>query len=139
MKYPKGGGFKRGGKKGSNDSDPFFEQETKKRRKVSYDDEDIESIDSDAEENGFNGEDRKEADVAEEEDEFADETAGEKRKRLAEAYLLRTREAQRKQREERDDDEDDEDDEDYDGDIVKTLMKKQQEDSGRVRRAIASR
>ncbi|KAJ4868106.1 U3 snoRNP-associated protein-like YAO [Raphanus sativus] len=133
MKYPKGGGFKRGGKKGSNDSDPFFEQETKKRRKVSYDDEDIESIDSDAEENGFNGEDRKEADVAEEEDEFADETAGEKRKRLAEAYLLRTREAQRREREELDDDEDNDDD-----DIVKTLMKKQQEDSGRVRRALAS-
>lgn len=134
MKHPKGGGFKRGGKKGSTDADPFFEQETKKRRKVSYDDEDIESIDSDAEENGFHGEDRKGA-AEEEEDEFADETAGEKRKRLAEALLLRTREAQRRQREERDDD--DEDDED--DDIVKTLMKKQQEDSGRVRRAIASR
>ena len=136
MKYPKGGSIKRGGKKGSNDRDPFFEQETKERRKVSYDDEDIESIDSDAEENGFHGEDRKGVDEAaeEEEDEFADETAGEKRKRLAEALLLRTREAQRRQREERDDDEDDEDD-----DIVKTLMKKQQEDSGRVRRAIASR
>ncbi|CAH8332786.1 unnamed protein product [Eruca vesicaria subsp. sativa] len=142
MKYSKGGGgFKRGGKKGSSDVDPFFEQETKKRRKVSYDDEDIESIDSDADENGFDGEDRKGAEEAaeEEEDEFADETAGEKRKRLAEAFLLRTREAQRRQREERDDDDDDEDDEDVeDGDIVKTLMKKQQEDSGRVRRAIAS-
>ncbi|KAF3546975.1 hypothetical protein DY000_02001911 [Brassica cretica] len=140
MKHPKGGGFKRGGKKGSTDSDPFFEQETKKRRKVStYEDEDIESIDSDAEENGFNGEDRKGVDEAaeEEEDEFADETAGEKRKRLAEALLLRTREAQRRQREERDDDDDDDED-DEDDDIVKTLMKKQQEDSGRVRRAIAS-
>ncbi|KAJ0250198.1 WD40 repeat-containing protein [Hirschfeldia incana] len=139
MKY--GGGFKRGGKKSSTDSDPFFEQETKKRRKVSYDDEDIESIDSDAEENGYNdGGDRKGADeAAEEEDEFADETAGEKRKRLAEAFLLRTREAQRRQREERDDDDDEDDEEDDDdGDIVKTLMKKQQEDSGRVRRAIAS-
>ncbi|KAL0845625.1 hypothetical protein Bca101_018871 [Brassica carinata] len=141
MKYPKGGGFKRGGgKKGSNDVDPFFEQETKKRRKVTYDDEDIESIESDDEENGFKGEGRKGAEEAaeEEEDEFADETAGEKRKRLAEALLLRTREAQRRQREERDDDDDEDDEEDYDGDIVKTLMKKQLEDSGRVRRAIAS-
>ncbi|KAF3568600.1 hypothetical protein DY000_02013997 [Brassica cretica] len=80
MKYPKGGSIKRGGKKGSNDRDPFFEQETKKRRKVSYDDEDIESIESDAEENGF-AEDKREA---EDEDEFADETAGEKRKRVQE-------------------------------------------------------
>ncbi|KAH0910386.1 hypothetical protein HID58_033707 [Brassica napus] len=60
MKYPKGGSIKRGGKKGSNDRDPFFEQETRKRRKVSYDDEDIESIESDAEENGF-AEDKREA------------------------------------------------------------------------------
>ena len=127
MKYPKGGSIKRGGKKGSNDRDPFFEQETKERRKVSYDDEDIESIESDAEENGF-AEDKREA---EDEDEFADETAGEKRKRLAEALLKRTREARQREREERDDDDDD--------DIVKTLMKKQQEETGRVRRAIASR
>ncbi|KAJ4876475.1 U3 snoRNP-associated protein-like YAO [Raphanus sativus] len=132
MKYPKGGGFKRGGKKGSNDRDPFFEQETKKRRKVGYDDdEDIESIDSDAEENGF-AEDKREANEAEDEDEFADETAGEKRKRLAEALLKRTREARRRELEERDDEEDDDDD------IVKTLMKKQLEETGRVRRAIAS-
>ncbi|KAF8112181.1 hypothetical protein N665_0066s0055 [Sinapis alba] len=138
MKYPKGGGFKRSGKKGSNDSDPFFEQETKKRRKVSYDDEDIESIESDVEENGFSEEKRGVDEAEEEDDEFADETAGEKRKRLAEALLKRTREAQRREREERDDD-DDEDDEEDDDDIVKTLMKKQLEDNGRVRRAIASR
>ncbi|KAL0712711.1 hypothetical protein Bca4012_019689 [Brassica carinata] len=140
MKYPKGGGFKRGGKKGSNDRDPFFEQETKKRRKVSYDDdEDIESIESDAEENGFAEGKRGVEEAEDEEDEFADETAGEKRKRLAEALLKRTREAQRRAREERGDDDDDDDDEEDDDDIVKTLMKKQLEDTGRVRRAIASR
>lgn len=133
MKYPKGGSIKRGGKKGSNDRDPFFEQETRKRRKVSYDDEDIESVESDAEENGFT-EDKREANEAEDEDEFADETAGEKRKRLAEALLKRTREARQRERDDDDDDDDEEDD-----DIVKTLMKKQQEDTGRVRRAIASR
>uniref|UniRef100_A0A1J3G4R4 U3 small nucleolar RNA-interacting protein 2 n=2 Tax=Noccaea caerulescens TaxID=107243 RepID=A0A1J3G4R4_NOCCA len=136
----KGGGFKRGGKKGSDARDPFFEEETKKRRKVSYDDEDIESVESDAEDDGFNGgyEGGKGAEVAEEEDEFADETAGEKRKRLAHEFLKRVTDAKRKRREEGDDDSEDDDGDDNTG-LAKSLMKKQQEESGRVRRVIASR
>ncbi|KAG7557718.1 WD40-repeat-containing domain superfamily [Arabidopsis suecica] len=143
MKYnnekKKGGGSKRGGKKGSNERDPFFEEEPKKRRKVSYDDDDIESIDSDAEENGFTGgdEDGRRVDVeVVEEDEFADETVGEKKKRLTEDMLNRLREAKRREREEAGDDDDDEDD---DESIKKILMQKQQEESGRIRRVIASR
>ncbi|KFK32211.1 hypothetical protein AALP_AA6G211900 [Arabis alpina] len=144
-----GGSFKRGGgKKGSGFKDPFFEEESKKRRKVSYDDEDIESIESDAEEDGFKGGDgdvngfKETAEVEEEEDEFAGETAGEKRKRLVVTLLDNMKEARRKEREEKgsdDDDDDEDDDEDDDGRLVKTLMKKQQEDSGRIRRVIASR
>ncbi|KAG7553056.1 WD40 repeat [Arabidopsis thaliana x Arabidopsis arenosa] len=142
MKYnnekKKGGGSKRGGKKGSNERDPFFEEEPKKRRKVSYDDDDIESIDSDAEENGFTGgdEDGRRVDVeVVEEDEFADETVGEKKKRLTEDMLNRLREAKRREREEAGDDDDEDDDES----IKKMLMQKQQEESGRIRRVIASR
>ncbi|ESQ38055.1 hypothetical protein EUTSA_v10028589mg [Eutrema salsugineum] len=142
MKYEKkkGGGFKRGGKRGSSDRDPFFEEETTRRRKVSYDDEDIDSGDSDAEQDGFTGGDENgKVEEAEDEDEFADETAGEKRKRLAEGMLKRMREAQRREREEQDDDDDEDEEEDDTGRIAKTLMKKQLEDSGRVRRVIASR
>ncbi|KAL1216400.1 U3 snoRNP-associated protein-like YAO [Cardamine amara subsp. amara] len=131
----KGGSFKRSGKNSSIDNDPFFEQETKKRRKVSYDDEDIESVDSDAEENGFTGGDedsKKNEEVDEDEDEFADETAGETRKRLAEAFLERRREAKRRER-------DDDDEEDDDEGLKKSLMQNQLEESGRVRRVIASR
>ncbi|CAL9233098.1 unnamed protein product [Arabidopsis halleri] len=142
MKYnnekKKSGGSKRGGKKGSNERDPFFEEEPKKRRKVSYDDDDIESIDSDAEENGFTGgdEDGRRVDVeVVEEDEFADETVGEKKKRLTEDMLNRLREAKRREREEAGDDDDEDDDES----IKKILMQKQQEESGRIRRVIASR
>ncbi|CAA7046990.1 unnamed protein product [Microthlaspi erraticum] len=136
-----GGGFKRGGKKGSDARDPFFEEETKKRRKVSYDDEDIESVDSDAEDDGINGGygGGRGAEVAEEEDEFADETAGEKRKRLAHEFLKKVTEAKRKRREEGDDDSEDDDEDDDNTGLAKTLMKKQQEESGRVRRVIASR
>ncbi|KAG7546733.1 WD40 repeat [Arabidopsis suecica] len=121
----KGFGAKRIGKKSSIDRDPFFEEETKKRGKFNYDDEDIESVES--EEEGKVGE--------EIEDKFSHETVGEKRKRLVEETLDRIEEAKRKEREE----DDEEDDGVRDSLVVKTLMQEQLEKSGRVQRAIASR
>lgn len=138
----KGGGFKRGGKKSSIERDPFFEEENKKRRKVSYDDDDIESVESDLEENGFTGGDeasKKFEEVEDDEDEFAGETAGETRKRLAEVFLNRAREAKRRERDENDDDDEDDEEEEDDEGLRKSLMQNQLEESGRVRRVIASR
>ncbi|XP_010529361.1 PREDICTED: U3 snoRNP-associated protein-like YAO [Tarenaya hassleriana] len=129
---------RRGGKKGSIERDSFFEEESKKRRKVDYDDDDIESVESDEEENGFSGGGSGEEKA--EEDEFADETAGERRKRLAEETLRRIRDAKSKEMEELYEDEDrEEEDGVRDSLVAKALMQEQLEESGRVRRAIASR
>ncbi|XP_010537829.1 PREDICTED: U3 snoRNP-associated protein-like YAO [Tarenaya hassleriana] len=139
----KGFAPRRGGKKGSVERDPFFEEESKKRRKVDYDDEDIESMESDEDENGFSGggsggEEDKEDEEAE--DEFAHETAGERRKRLAEETLRRIREAKNKEMEELYDDEGrEEEDGVRDSLVAKALMQEQLEESGRVRKAIATR
>ncbi|CAE6185227.1 unnamed protein product [Arabidopsis arenosa] len=121
----KGFGAKRIGKKSSIDRDPFFDEETKNLGKFNYDDDDIESVES--EEEGKVGE--------EIEDKFAYETVGEKRKRFLEETSDRIEEAKRKEREE----DDEEDDGVRDSLVVKTLMQEQLEKSGRVQRAIASR
>jgi len=126
LEKKKGIGAKRRGKKSSIDHDPFLEEETEKRRKFNYDDDDdIESVES--EEEGKVGE--------EVEDEFAHETVGEKRKRLAEDTLNRIEEAKQREHEE-----DNEEDDDFrDSLVAKTLMQEQLEKSGRVRRANALR
>ncbi|KAG7542066.1 WD40 repeat, partial [Arabidopsis thaliana x Arabidopsis arenosa] len=121
----KGFGAKRIGKKSSIDRDPFFDEETKNLGKFNYDDDDIESVESE-----------EEGKVDEEiEDKFAHETVGEKRKRFLEETSDRIEEAKRKEREE----DDEEDDGVRDSLVVKTLMQEQLEKSGRVQRAIASR
>ncbi|KAF7842475.1 U3 snoRNP-associated protein-like EMB2271 [Senna tora] len=143
---------KKGGRKAkafSSNHDPFFSNESRKRRKVDDQIDDGE-IDSDGEEDGFfagdvgaEGEAR-EADVE-------DETEGEARKRIAEEHLKRLRDIARRKEEEREEEgegsgEDDDDNDDdvergggKDSLISQRLIKEQMEESGRVRRAFASR
>nr|AMP82913.1 U3 snoRNP-associated protein-like YAOH [Catalpa bungei] len=116
--------------------DPFFNGIEQKRRRKD-DDEDIESSDDDGGE--FNSEGGREEKEREEE---IEETPAEKKKRLADAFLESLREKERK----KDDDESEEDDEarreregERDSLIAKILQQEQLEESGRVRRAIASR
>ncbi|OVA06566.1 WD40 repeat [Macleaya cordata] len=124
------------------EQDSFFSHDSKRRRKLENDNgiiESEESDDDDEEEGRFNQANGGE----EEESEFAAETADEKRHKLAEAYLKKIREiAQREQEEE--DDEGGETDEDEkagkrDSMVAEMLQQEQLEESGRVRRLIASR
>ncbi|XP_022994784.1 U3 snoRNP-associated protein-like YAO [Cucurbita maxima] len=129
----------RGAKKGKNfplSKDPFFSSESRKRRKIV--DDEIESGESD-EDNGFVNE-------GAENEEFEEETADEKRKRLANEYLEKIREIARRGKEREDEEKDDDDDDDESGDeggkdslVAQILQQEQLEDSGRVRREIASR
>ncbi|KAF2293149.1 hypothetical protein GH714_037981 [Hevea brasiliensis] len=105
----KRGSVPRGNKRGNKfaiKDDPFFNTESKKRRKMGFQDDYIDSGESE-EENGVlsGGEERKE-DEDEEIDQFAQETADEKRQRMAKSYKL---------------------------------IQEQLEESGRLRRVIASR
>ena len=123
----------KGAKKGKNfplSKDPFFSSESRKRRKIV--DDEIESGESD-EDNGF---------VSAEDVEFEEETADEKRKRVASEYLEKIREIARreKEREDKEKDEDESGDEgEKDSLVAQILQQEQLEDSGRVRREIASR
>ncbi|KAI9122702.1 hypothetical protein K1719_006542 [Acacia pycnantha] len=136
---------KKGGRKGksfSSNRDPFFGDESRKRRKVEDRVVDGE-IESDEEEDGFfggasDGEEEAQGAVMEE------ETEAEARKRIAEDYLKKYRDIARKDKEERAEvgeksDDDDERDGEKDSLIAQKLIQEQQEDSGRVRRSLASR
>ncbi|EPS68304.1 hypothetical protein M569_06466, partial [Genlisea aurea] len=123
------------------EQDSFFEGSSRKRsRRFGGGDEYIASSDEDdGPENG-----RGEAeDVIEE----LEETPAEKKKRLADAFLLSLREKERRREEEEEErdlaEDDDERREEKEGKrdslILKTLQQEQLEESGRVRRAIASR
>lgn len=116
--------------------DPFFDEDSTKRRKVADDDE----IDSDSDEDGFL--DSKD----EPEYESEEETAAETKKRIAHEYLQKYRESVKKEKEQRDEEEDDDEDDDSEDDegvrdslVAQRLIKEQQEESGRIRKAIASR
>lgn len=111
-----------------NDDDPFFESDPKRRRRG--EDEEIEGVSSD--------DDRE---VSEEEKEEApEETADEVRYRIAKEYLQKVRALTQ-----RDEDEGNEEEgrEDKDGRrdslVAEKLLKDQLQDSGRIRRLIASR
>ncbi|XP_047312307.1 U3 snoRNP-associated protein-like YAO [Impatiens glandulifera] len=127
----------RGGKRSSVISqDPFFESEPKRRKKFD-EDEDIVSSEDDFEDDGkaFGGEDK----AVEEEEE---ETAAETRKRLAEAYLEKIRAIASREKENDDGMESGDEDEregERDSLVAKILQQEQLEESGRVRRLIASR
>ncbi|XP_023745277.1 U3 snoRNP-associated protein-like EMB2271 [Lactuca sativa] len=125
----------------SDKPDPFFDGDSKRRKKFVHDnDEDsIKSSDSD------DYEDRDVAAAVEDDGEgnemFEDENAVEKRKRLADAFLEKMRASLRKEEDE--DDEVDErggkEDGDRDSRVARMLQAQQLEDSGRVRKLIASR
>ena len=126
----------RGAKKGKNfplSKDPFFSSESRKRRKIV--DDEIESGESD-EDNAF-------VDEGAENEEFEEETADEKRKRLANEYLEKIREIARRGKEREDEEKDDDDESGDEGGkdslVAQILQQEQLEDSGRVRREIASR
>lgn len=122
------------------ENDPFFHDDNDlKRRKRFGDDEDIESSDDSEDIYGSDDEGR---DRNEEEEVEEEETAAEKRKRVAEAYLRSVRELERKEDEEREDgDEEDRKEREAmrDSRMADRLQQEQMEESGRVRRAIASR
>lgn len=132
---PKGGARK--GKQFS--EDPFFMTESKKRRKIADDLDVIDSGESDEEPYGLPGSDS-EAEMA------AEETAGEKRQRIAKAVMDKVRELQRKKEEDEEEEEveegihrESEKEGLRDSLVAKILQQEQLEESGRVRRAMASR
>ncbi|XVE89353.1 hypothetical protein DITRI_Ditri19aG0195300 [Diplodiscus trichospermus] len=131
---PKGGPK---GKKFSINNDPFFETEGKKRRKMDYDDDDIESGDSEEEAEILGASDASGGE--EKQDDEDEETPGEIRKRMATELLDKMRAIARKEKEDKDGDEDEEDEEDKDSLVAKILQQEQLEESGRVRRVVASR
>ncbi|MCD7465179.1 hypothetical protein HAX54_000744 [Datura stramonium] len=130
----------KGKKRYSVENDPFFDDDNDlKRRKRFGDDEDIESSD-DSED--IYGSDDEGVDRNEGKEEEEEETAAEKRKRLAEAFLHSVRESKRKEEEEREigDEYDREEREAMRDSLVANILQQEQmEESGRVRRAIASR
>ncbi|KAK7303556.1 hypothetical protein RJT34_14463 [Clitoria ternatea] len=115
--------------------DPFFADDNRKRRKPNHDDD--AEIESDFEEDEFFA--SADADADEESEE---ETGAEARKRIAQDYLRKVREIAQKEKEREDGEEVEEDDDEEgarDSLVAQKLIKEQQEESGRVRRAIASR
>ncbi|PRQ29629.1 putative transcription factor WD40-like family [Rosa chinensis] len=135
---PKGGrGGAKKGKRQSFKEDPFFTNESKKRLKY---DEDIRSDESsDDERNDAVGSGEEEEEEAAEE--IIEETPGEKKLRLTKEYLKRLGEHERKKKEDEDDDSDDDSEKEGDRDslVAKVLQQQQLQDSGRLRRSIASR
>ncbi|KAF3450305.1 hypothetical protein FNV43_RR06385 [Rhamnella rubrinervis] len=130
------------GKKFSIDDDSFFSPESKKRQKVGGGGKRdiIESSDSDDEfVGGSDGDGGEEAEA----EESVKETVGEIRKRLAKAQLEKLRQIDLKYKEEDDDDEGGSDKEIEEGQrdslVAQILQQQQLEESGRVRRTLASR
>ncbi|KAL8045589.1 hypothetical protein ABFX02_08G124300 [Erythranthe guttata] len=125
----------------SNDHDSsFFDGAEQKRRRKFNGDEIIVSSDDDEREFGSEGERE-----GEEKEEEIEETPAETKKRHAEALLKRLREKEREKEEEEDEMDDDDEERrrqregERDSLIAKNLQQNQLEDSGRLRRAIASR
>ncbi|KAF8037108.1 hypothetical protein BT93_B0123 [Corymbia citriodora subsp. variegata] len=141
---------KRGSKNHSINEDPFFSHQ--KRRRVQDDGMDDDGGDNDDIIASESSDDEEGVSVAREaeESEFDRETADEKRQRVAKEYLDRIRAIARREKEDEDEgeEEDDEDDEDEFGGterdgvrdslVSKILQQEQLEESGRVRRQIAS-
>lgn len=130
-------GAKRGKKRFSIQQDPFFDNDSKRRR--NFEDDNVESSDDDD-----SGELNDAISGKEEAEEMEVETAAEKRKRIAEAYLEEVRAMAKREEEEEDDEERESEDEraregERDSRVANILQQEQLEDSGRVRRLIASR
>ncbi|XP_071707263.1 U3 snoRNP-associated protein-like EMB2271 [Rutidosis leptorrhynchoides] len=122
----------------SDKPDPFFDGDAKRRRKLEDDNDDIiNSSDSDEYDDGVAVED------GGEETELVEETAAEHRKRVAKVIIEKVRAAEAAKKEEDDDDVDErggvQDEDNRDSMVAQMLQAKQLEDSGRVRKLIASR
>lgn len=123
--------------------DPFFTNDSRKRQKpngkLDRDDEEDAEIESDFDEDDFfTGVD----DGSGEDQEV--ETGAEARKRIAQDYIRMVRQIAQKEKEQKDgEEEEDGDEEDEEGArdslVAQKLIKEQQEESGRVRRSIASK
>lgn len=117
--------------------DPFFDDDSTKRRKVAADEDQDAEIDSESDEDGVISS----GDESEQESEK--ETVDEARKRIAEDYLRKFRESAKKEKEQRDEEGEGSDDEDDEGArdslLAQKMIKEQQEESGRIRKNIASR
>ncbi|CAK9133499.1 unnamed protein product [Ilex paraguariensis] len=115
--------------------DPFFDapENSKRRRKI--EDDDIESSEEEYDNDPFS----RDAERAVEEEE--EETAAERRKRVAEAYLEKIRAITKREKAEEDEEEEREGEREGERDslVAKILQQEQLEESGRVRRSIASR
>ena len=127
----------RQGKRFSIDEDSFFSHESKRRRRAKDEDAEDDIIESEEEDDEEGpGSD------ADGEDEFAAETADEKRLRVAKAYVEKIRGIVSRERED-EEEESEGDDEEREGRrdslVARILQQEQLEDSGRVRRLIASR
>ncbi|KAJ1690479.1 hypothetical protein LUZ63_014634 [Rhynchospora breviuscula] len=122
-------------KKKNQGQDDFFESAAKRRRKAALD-EAIESDDSD--EDVFGGGERENA---EDGDEEVEETADEKRVRLATEHLERIRAIAKKIEEEEEEEGEGDDGRERKRDslVAEILQKDQLEESGRVRRLLSSR
>ncbi|GMH27706.1 hypothetical protein Nepgr_029549 [Nepenthes gracilis] len=137
-------------KKYSTNHDPFFKQEKKRRRKEKAvdgfdDDEEIGSDESEELEDFDEDDGRGIADVREEEDDFERETTDERRLRLAKQHLDRIRSIKERKKEEEEESggESEREREEREGErdalVAKILQQQQLEESGRLRRLIASR
>nr|CAB3498666.1 unnamed protein product [Digitaria exilis] len=123
-------GSRRGG---GGDDDPFFESEPKRRRGGR--DEDIESEDSDDDAVAFGGAVDEDEDEVEGVKEGDEETAGEKKMRIAKEWLKTLTDAAK-----REEDDEDEDEEEVGGRrVAEILQRRQLEESGRKRRELAAR
>ncbi|KAI7999186.1 U3 snoRNP-associated protein-like YAOH [Camellia lanceoleosa] len=136
-KAPAQKGTKRAKRDFSINADPFFDAEPKRRTKIA-DDEDIESGDESEEEFNESGGEGKSA-VEEEEE----ETAAEKRKRVADAYLEKIRAIAKREQEDEDEERGSGDEGEREGErdtlVAQILQQEQLEESGRIRKLIASR
>ncbi|KAL5097663.1 hypothetical protein RYX36_001990 [Vicia faba] len=120
-------------------SDPFFDDDSTKRRKVAADEDQDAEIDSDSDEDGVI------SSRDESEQESDKETVDEARKRIAMDCVRKFRESAKKEKEQRDEegegsgDDDEEDEGARDSLLAQKMIKEQQEESGRIRKNIASR
>ncbi|KAI5587657.1 hypothetical protein BDE02_05G048800 [Populus trichocarpa] len=129
---------KRGGSKFSMNRDPFFSNN--KRRKKG-EDEDIESEEEEELDGGMLNGGGESGEDEEDEELIPEETAEEKRQRIAKAVVenLRAREKELEGEEDEEGDREFEKEGERDSSVAKKLMQQQLEESGRLRRAIASR
>lgn len=124
-------------KKKNQDHDDFFESAAKRRRKAALD-EAIESEDSD--EDAMNG---RETENGEDENDEVEETADEKRVRVATEHLAKIRALAKRIEEEEEEEEDGEREDEREGKrdslVAEILQRDQLEESGRVTRFLSKR